>query len=100
MKSAKTEKEQLAAYFRRYGKISIPDIDYFFTLMQIKEFSKSEFILEAGKTCKHHYFISKGLTRTLYIDHKGSEKITQFAIENWWLTNWDSYKQWKTKNKS
>lgn len=92
MKSAKTEKEQLAAYFRRYGKIQISDIDYFFTLMQIKEFSKSEFILEAGKTCKHHYFISKGLTRTFYIDHNGTEKITQFAIENWWLTNWDSYK--------
>ncbi len=33
MKSAKTEKGQLAAYFKRYGKISISDIDYFFTLM-------------------------------------------------------------------
>lgn len=86
------EKEQLAEYLRRYEKISISDIDYFFNLTQKVAFSKSEFILEAGKTCKHQYFIVSGLARVFHIDNKGNEKITQFALENWWLTNWDSYK--------
>ncbi len=86
------EKEQLAEYLRRYEKLAFSEIDYFFNLTQKRKFSKSEFLLEAGKTCKHQYFISSGLTRVFHIDHKGNEKITQFAVENWWLTNWDSYK--------
>ncbi|GMN07992.1 Crp/Fnr family transcriptional regulator [Croceitalea sp. MTPC5] len=86
------EKEQLAEYLRRYEKLSFSEIDYFFNLTQKRKFSKSEFLLEAGKTCKHQYFILSGLTRVFHIDHKGNEKITQFAVENWWLTNWDSYK--------
>ena len=86
------EKEQLYGYLKRYGKISVSDIDFFFGLTQKRKLSKSEYILEAGKTCKHQYFISKGLTRTFYITRNGKEKITQFALENWWLTNWDSYK--------
>jgi len=93
------EKEQLVEYLRRYGKISISDIDYFLTLTQKRNFSKSEFILEAGKTCKHKYFILSGLTRTFHIDNNGNEKITQFALENWWITNWDSYKN-ETPSKS
>ncbi|MFD0993609.1 Crp/Fnr family transcriptional regulator [Tenacibaculum geojense] len=86
------EKEQLANYLKRYGTISKSDINYFVKETKLKTFLKSEYILEPGKTCKHQYFILSGLTRTFYIDYKGNEKITQFGLENWWLTNWDSYK--------
>ena len=37
------------------------------------------------------YFIISGLVRSFYIDNKGNEKITQFAIENWWITNMESF---------
>jgi CRP-like cAMP-binding protein len=29
--------------------------------------------------------------RSFYIDNKGNEKITQFALENWWVTNMESF---------
>lgn len=93
------EKEQLAQYLRRYEKISISDVNDFYNLTQKRKFEKSEFILEAGKTCKHQYFILNGLVRVFHIDNKGNERITQFALENWWLTNWDSYKS-ETHSKS
>ncbi|MEM9075968.1 MAG: Crp/Fnr family transcriptional regulator [Bacteroidota bacterium] len=86
------EKTQLANYLNRFGKISNEEVDIFFGRMEKKTFSKNEFLLYYGKTCTHQYFILQGLTRTFHVDDKGNEKITQFGMENWWLTNWSSYK--------
>jgi CRP-like cAMP-binding protein len=33
----------------------------------------------------------KGVVRSFFIDSKGNEKITQFAIDNWWVTNMESF---------
>ncbi|WP_010136495.1 Crp/Fnr family transcriptional regulator [Ochrovirga pacifica] len=86
-------KEQLALYLKRYADISTLEIDDFYKQFEERKFKKSEYILEAGKTCKHQYFVTNGLIRVFYIDNKGNEKITQFAIEHWWLTHWSSYKE-------
>ncbi|MTI39653.1 cyclic nucleotide-binding domain-containing protein [Fulvivirga lutimaris] len=48
-------------------------------------------MLHEGKICTSRYFIISGLVRSFYIDDKGNEKITQFAIENWWVTNVESF---------
>src|SRR5690606_16162274 len=37
--------------------------------------------------CKHHYFVLKGLLRKFYINEKGIEQTTEFAIETWWITD-------------
>ena len=87
-----TEKTQLANYLNRFGKISDEEVDIFFSRMEKKTFSKNEFLLDYGKIGMHQYFILQGLTRTFHIDDKGNEKITQSGLENWWLTNWASYK--------
>lgn len=41
--------------------------------------------------CKFQYFITEGLVRTFYIDDSGFEKIVQFGIENWWVTDMNSF---------
>ncbi|WP_085774798.1 Crp/Fnr family transcriptional regulator [Nonlabens tegetincola] len=87
-----TEKEQLSKYLNRYAYIAQEEVDIMFRLMEIRKTKKSEYLLEAGNTCRYQYFILNGLTRTFYIDSNGNEKITQFAMENWWVTNWHSYK--------
>lgn len=37
------------------------------------------------------FYIIKGLIRTFYIDNKGNEQIVQSGIENWWITNMESF---------
>ncbi|GEO07025.1 cyclic nucleotide-binding protein [Adhaeribacter aerolatus] len=48
---------------------------------------KKENLLTAGQICKHHYFVLKGCLRKFFINDKGVEQTTEFAIENWWLTD-------------
>ncbi|WP_316802531.1 Crp/Fnr family transcriptional regulator [Pedobacter nototheniae] len=52
---------------------------------------KKQFLLEEGQFCKANYFVKKGCLRLYFIDIKGAEQTTQFAIENWWITDLSSF---------
>jgi len=60
------------------------EIDKFF---DVKQAAKKENLLEEGQTCRYHYFVLNGLLRKFYLNEKGIEQTTEFAIETWWLTD-------------
>ena len=51
---------------------------------------KNEFLLKEGQVCRSMYFVEKGCLRMYFINKKSVEQITQFAIENWWLSDYFS----------
>ncbi len=53
-------------------------------------FGKGSFLLRQGETCKHSFFVGKGLLRYYSIDDKGKEHILQFAPENWFISDRES----------
>ncbi|WP_052172537.1 Crp/Fnr family transcriptional regulator [Psychroserpens jangbogonensis] len=84
-------KEQIKKYFNRYVVFNDSEIDLFYSKLKTKTFQKKEFLLNEHSVCRYNYFILKGVVRSYYIDTKGNEKITQFAIDNWWVTNMESF---------
>ena len=84
-------KDQINNYFNRYINLSEQELNDFCSCLKIKTFQKNEYLLQEGQVCKNKYFISEGLVRSSYIDKKGNEKILEFGIENWWVTNIDSF---------
>ncbi len=51
---------------------------------------KGDFLLREGETCKHAFFVEKGMVREYSIDAKGREHLLLFAAEGWFLTNAES----------
>lgn len=84
-------KEQIKKYFNRYVEFCDNEIDTIYSKLTLKTFHKKDYIIRTGQVCKNNYFIANGLVRSFYIDDKGNEKIIQFAIENWWITNMESF---------
>ena len=84
-------KDQIKKHFSRYVEFNDIEIDEIFSKLTQKTFDKKDFLLKEGQICKNNYFLISGLVRSFYIDNKGNEKITQFALENWWVTNMESY---------
>lgn len=84
-------KDQIKTYFNRYVQFSDSEIDEIYSKLRPRSFQKKDYILQAGKICNSKYFIISGLVRSFYIDDKGNEKITQFALENWWVTSMESF---------
>ncbi|WP_298513561.1 Crp/Fnr family transcriptional regulator [uncultured Kordia sp.] len=84
-------KLQLANYLNRYVAFETEEIDLIFDALSTETFQKKEFLLEQYQVCKHRYFIIEGLIRSFRTDSNGNENISLFGIENWWITNLDSF---------
>ncbi|WP_346236232.1 Crp/Fnr family transcriptional regulator [Niabella insulamsoli] len=63
-------------------------ISSFFTIISVK---KKQNLLTEGAICRSHYFVLQGCLRKFFINEKGVEQTTEFAIENWWVTDHISY---------
>jgi CRP-like cAMP-binding protein len=71
--------------------LSDTEMEAFCNLFQHKTINKKSFLLREGEVCKFEGFVTKGLFRVYHIDQNGFEQILFFAIENWWITDIDSF---------
>jgi len=56
-----------------------------------KKLRKNQFLLNEGEICTHIGFVNSGCLREYTIDNKGTEHIVQFAIEDWWVSDLNSF---------
>ncbi|WP_316821811.1 Crp/Fnr family transcriptional regulator [Pedobacter gandavensis] len=82
--------QSLLQHIRQYiplNKLEEKIISESISILQVK---KKTIIFEPGQSCKGNYFVGKGCLRLFFIDDKGVEQTTQFAIENWWISDYTS----------
>jgi len=84
-------KPQLHKYLNRFVIFNNEEMTEIYSCLKLEYFAKKAFILQEGAYCNSYYFILDGLVRSFYIDTKGGEKITQFGLENWWVTDLASF---------
>jgi CRP-like cAMP-binding protein len=53
--------------------------------------AKKEALMRGGRHCRNCFFVLEGCLQMYYINEKGVEKTVQFAIENWWLSDFLAY---------
>lgn len=71
----------------KFARVSNEEFDEIQKFFETKDVAKKENLLEEGQICRHHYFVLDGLLRKFYINQKGIEQTTEFAIETWWMTD-------------
>ena len=52
---------------------------------------KKDILLKQGEACKSIYFVSSGCLRMYFVNEKALEQITQFALDNWWISDYFSF---------
>lgn len=60
----------------------------FFTHKNIR---KRQFLLQEGEVCRNIAFVTEGCLRAYTVDHKGVEHVIQFALADWWISDFASY---------
>lgn len=83
--------EQLFAHIKKFSSVSAGDLALIEDTLTKKSFQKKEHLLTAGHCCHHKYFIISGCMRSYFVNNKGAEQIVNFGIENWWMTDYDSF---------
>ena len=67
------------------------DLQLFNAILTETSIPKGQFLLLPGAIVKHEYFVIKGCLKAYYMDDKGNRHIIQFAIENWWVGDFDAF---------
>ena len=76
---------------RSVSPLSKEDIDLLNEAFIAKRLRKKQFLLQEGEVCKYIGFIVKGATRQYTVDARGFEHILNLGIENWWISDRESY---------
>jgi len=61
------------------------------TYLTTKRLRKKQYLLQEGDVCKFIAFVEKGALRSYSIDEKGVERIIQFALEGWTISDLYSF---------
>ena len=56
-----------------------------------KTLRKRQYLLQEDDVCKHLAFVAKGMLRSYNVDGKGTEHISMFGWEGWWLSDFNSF---------
>jgi CRP-like cAMP-binding protein len=74
------------------GKLLSEDDKHLLTThFKTRKLRKRQYFLQEGDVCKYIGFIVKGSARTFTVDEKGHEHILKLSVENWWLTDFESF---------
>ncbi|KOS07248.1 cyclic nucleotide-binding protein [Flavobacterium akiainvivens] len=74
-------------HIRRYVAVPDEDVAGILSYFETVTLSKKQNLLEEGQHCNHSYFVVSGCLRLFFINEKGGEQTTQFALENWWMSD-------------
>lgn len=56
-----------------------------------RQVSKKEFLIEGGQKVTSEFLVVEGLLKAFTYDDAGKEHIIQFAMENWWVSDYPAF---------
>ncbi|WP_420574074.1 Crp/Fnr family transcriptional regulator [Kordia sp.] len=73
--------------------ISLTDEEFDFVLSHFTAVKKRkhQYIVQEGEIVNKEFWIVKGCLKSYFIDLNGKEHILQFGMENWWITDYESF---------
>lgn len=82
--------KNLVQHIQNYVHLTDSEVKRLYEEIRVISIKKKEFLLQERDICQSNYFVSRGCLRMYFIKENGTEQITQFAIENWWITDYMS----------
>ncbi|MGO4709327.1 Crp/Fnr family transcriptional regulator, partial [Chryseobacterium sp. 2TAF14] len=79
--------ETFKAHLHKFITISDEEFASVFSFFKVLKIKKKENLLLEGEVCKCKYFVLEGCLRKFFVNEKGVEQTTEFAIENWWISD-------------
>ena len=83
--------DRLRKHIEEITPVSDSEFEYIKTFFTFKRVKKHQYLVQEGDPATYEYLILSGIFRMFYLDGEGKEYIVQFAGENWWMADYQSY---------
>ena len=74
-----------------HSLLSDEEFDYILSHFETKKLKKHQFLIQENETVEKNYFVINGCLKAYHIDSTGKEHILQFALQNWWITDFQAF---------
>lgn len=81
----------LLNHIKKFCAFAPQDPDLLETFFERRTFRKKELLLREGSICREKFFIVKGCVQVYYLEADGTEQTVDFAIENWWTSDFMAF---------
>ncbi len=78
---------QLLTHIKKFIKFDEARFQEVLDYFEAASFEKKEVLIRVDQKCDTVYFVVEGCLRACFVDQRGMEKTVQFALENWWITD-------------
>lgn len=86
-----TAHDSIAAYARKFVPLSEEEAEDLTAAFKEVKIKKRQFIVQPGFVAKHRWWVIKGAVRGYVIGDAGEDYTVQLAIEEWWISDYNSY---------
>ena len=86
-----TELDQLTTHIRKRLSITDEELNDFCQAFKVVKVKKRQFIVQPEFVAKYRFYVVQGCFRAYVIGDEGQEHTIQFAIDDWWISDYNSY---------
>ncbi len=79
------------ATLRRQAEFTDAQLEEFLGLWEVRDIRKKDHYLREGEICKSTAYVNEGCLRRYVISESNKESILNFAIEDWWVGDLESF---------
>ena len=83
--------KELRKHIEEIISLEDSEFDYISSLFTEKKLKRHQYLIQVDEPVTHTYWVKKGLLKASFIDERGKEHIIQFAMENWWISDYLAY---------
>lgn len=88
--------ENLVAHIQKFICLDADKAGLLAIFFEHKTYKKKELLLTEGQRCHEKFFILKGCVHLYYLRENGTEQTIDFALENWWTSDFTAFQQGAT----
>ena len=86
-----TEYQSLIDHLQARVAFSDEELNQFISEFKITKIKKRQFIVQPDFIAKYRSYVVKGALRAYVVGDDGQEHTIAFAIEDWWISDYNSY---------
>lgn len=83
--------DKITSYIDQLVKLTEEEKAIFSACFKEVKIKKRQFIVQPNFTAKHRNYVLQGAFRAYVLAEEGQDHTITFAIEDWWITDYNSY---------
>ena len=84
-------KDKIAGYIKKTIEITREEAAVFSLSFNEVKIQKRQFIVQPNFPVRYRNYVVQGAFRAYVVDDKGQDHTIAFAIDDWWITDYNSY---------